>query len=880
MTESTDGAFCLRAAAEDGIAPVLKGVQAQARLDGLLFGLTLRQTYRNTSRRTLEVVYTFPLPASAVLLGFAAEFDSHRVECQVLPREQAEEVYETALESGDAPALLEAGPDGLHTANLGNLKPGEQVVLEIRFVQLVAFEQGRLRLAIPTTIAPRFGSPESSGLHAHQVPEAALDADYPLEFSLLVAGALASAAVECPTHEVRASVAAEGLRLELAPGARLDRDVVLLVTPPAEAPGQTTGVLAWSQGVGIAAFELPVLEQEAAPLALKLLVDCSGSMGGDSIDSARRALHGVAAGLREADEVSLTRFGSGVAPMLAPSRCTPATLRALEHAISGTDADLGGTEMEQALLATFALPSYLEEENDKAPSRADVLLVTDGEVWDTRRMIQRARRSGHRVFVIGVGTSPAEAVLRHLAEATGGACEFATPGEQLEAAAARMLQRMRQRVWTGLRVQWEGCGSPAWELPLPAGAFGGDTLLALAGFEDFGRQPGDVDLLGDPIAPARPARVRLLARGEGGAEQELACVEAVTEIAGDDLPRIAAARRIAAWEAADELEAQQSRHGAAQPASLTDPADASDGSSARARELAVAHRLVTRHTHAVLVHERAEADKPKDESVLHRVKSMLAAGWGATGSVLASERAAGYSAGGRMRFGKSTSSHASSRASSSHQFMAAATLAHSSPSMVMSITTPSLWRSARVKPAASLGDIDIPAFLRRQGPDVEAAEATPNPFGPANPNLEQLVVSIAGHLEGGGLIEELPGLVRGLNPEEDTRQAVQAANALIGDEATCWMLLALWTVQRPAGAALRDFERSLLASVSLTSLTPRHIGRVWTIFDRELGQAAASAFAASAPESGTPAGASTDSSSAALSRRQQRLSAALSGTGG
>ena len=44
MTESTDGAFCLRAAAENGIAPVLKGVQAQARLDGLLFGLTLRQT--------------------------------------------------------------------------------------------------------------------------------------------------------------------------------------------------------------------------------------------------------------------------------------------------------------------------------------------------------------------------------------------------------------------------------------------------------------------------------------------------------------------------------------------------------------------------------------------------------------------------------------------------------------------------------------------------------------------------------------------------------------------------------------------------------------------------------------------------------------------
>jgi Ca-activated chloride channel family protein len=167
MTESTEGAFCLRAAADDGVHPVLAGVQAQGRLDGLLFSLTLRQTYRNTSRRTLEVVYTFPLPLSAVLLGFAAEFSGRRVDCEVMPCAQAEEVYENALADGDAPALLEAGPDGLYTANIGNLKRGEEVVLEIRFAQLVAFEQGRLRLAVPMTIAPRYGNPESSGLQPH-----------------------------------------------------------------------------------------------------------------------------------------------------------------------------------------------------------------------------------------------------------------------------------------------------------------------------------------------------------------------------------------------------------------------------------------------------------------------------------------------------------------------------------------------------------------------------------------------------------------------------------------------------------------------------------------------------------------------------------------
>lgn len=291
MTESTEGAFCLRAAADDGVHPVLAGVKAQGRLHGLLFSLTLRQTYRNTSSRTLEVVYTFPLPLSAVLLGFSAEFSGRRVDCEVMPCALAEEVYETALAEGDAPALLEAGPDGLYTANIGNLKRGEEVVLEIRFAQLVAFEQGRLRLAVPMTIAPRYGNPERSGLHPHQVPEASLQADYPLELSVQVAGSLAAGGVECPTHPTRCTPVSGGLEVALAEGARMDRDVVLLVTPQGARPQ----VLTRSQGVALAAFELPVVPKAegSAGLALKLLADCSGSMGGDSIASARRALMGV-----------------------------------------------------------------------------------------------------------------------------------------------------------------------------------------------------------------------------------------------------------------------------------------------------------------------------------------------------------------------------------------------------------------------------------------------------------------------------------------------------------------------------------------------------------------------------------------------------------
>ncbi|HMR71971.1 MAG TPA: VIT domain-containing protein, partial [Rubrivivax sp.] len=222
----TDPAFALHARGRRQTPPVLQGVAASGRLDGVLFTLTLRQTWCNRSGRNLEAIYSFPLPAQAVLLGFAAQFGARRVEGQVLARSQAERVYEDALAGGDAPALLEAGRDGLHTASLGNLLPGEQVVLELRFAQLLAFEQGRLRLVVPATIAPRHGSALAAGVPVHQQPEVSLAAEYPLALELTVAGSLASGRIECPTHPHTLQRSDAGTRLVLAEGARLDRDVV------------------------------------------------------------------------------------------------------------------------------------------------------------------------------------------------------------------------------------------------------------------------------------------------------------------------------------------------------------------------------------------------------------------------------------------------------------------------------------------------------------------------------------------------------------------------------------------------------------------------------------------------------------------------------
>lgn len=866
MASNHEGAFALRATEddEDDVHPVLTGVQAHGRVEGALFTFTLHQTYRNTSARTLEVVYTFPLPARAVLLDMAAQFGARRLVCRVLPRAQAEDLYEDALAEGDAPVLLERAGDGLHTANLGNLRRGETVTLELRIAQPLTFEQGRLRLALPMTIAPRYGSPARAGLQPQQEPRHSLRADYPLALKVEVAGTLAEGHVECPSHPAQFTRTETGLCMTLAPLARMDRDVVLWLWATPQGPGpnrkehreppEPPGLLTLADDpvtggrTALAAFALPRTRADRA-VALKLLVDGSGSMAGDAIASAREALDGLAQALQTGDRISLTRFGSHAEVVLYPTDCTDEAVDTLRHEIHRIRATLGGTEMAKALALTFSLRRGPAARLGvgRGTGGSDVLLVTDGEVWDVDATVEAARRSAHRVFVIGVGASPAEAVLRRLAAATGGACEFATPGEALQATALRMLERMRQAPPPALRLDWglPAGAVPSWTLPPPAGAFGGDTVLAIAGF-----------------APsARPTAARLMtADGTVLAQATLAGPAAT----GDELPRIAAARRLEGWldgldtgetdehliaavarregrqtEAADEAldEASVRRRVAAMPSEAPGPETLGEETRrARALDLALAYRLVSPLTHAVLVHRRDEADKPEDEATLHQVASMVAAGWGGTGSVRA------MASGGVAHAVRSVHPMRLAR----HALRA-------------QDTTPSLYRSCRsaVDAAAATSHATSAATAPATSHALRLA-ASPEmaPLPSDRPHtLAEISLAVADHLDTGGSVASLVPLTRTFRHQARLADAMAAVIALLArsapflrtdpgdptdpdiEEGLAWLCLAHWVAERhaatgavPAAAPLRDRLEATGAPAALSdpihTLLDAHLGRV------------------------------------------------------
>jgi len=457
------------ALAENSIS--LKELSWSVTARDLLVTCLARQVYRNAGKTNREVVYTFPLSWKSVVTEFAVTSGGERLVAKAIEKREAEERYEKALEKGDSPMMLEVDEsEGLCTASLGNLMPGEELVLEISLAWMADWDNGAVRIAIPTVVADRY-DPDGSqgGLLPHQRVESNFLAEYPCSAHFDLSGILAFGTVSCPGRTIKVSHK-PGRTIVDVPCGYADRDLALIVSELRQTPPS----LYARDGADwvICPSFTPQIDPQPAPaaLGLKVLVDCSGSMEGASISQAKKAIAALRALLTPEDTVTLTCFGSEVQHRIkTPRSCTAGFWRrSWQSAIEDIDADLGGTELMQALSAVIRLKTT-------EGLNRDILLITDGEVWNAEELVQELGKAGHRIFALGVGLSPAEHNLRHLAQATGGDCAFVLPNEVMSEAVAAFIAKMRRQPVADIRLAALPDSRPDYVIETGDNAFAGQS---------------------------------------------------------------------------------------------------------------------------------------------------------------------------------------------------------------------------------------------------------------------------------------------------------------------------------------------------------------------------------------------------------------------
>jgi len=570
------------------MSKLLESVRIEAKLNNLFCEMAVNQTFHNSGKTNIEAVYTFPLPHDAVLLDLIVKIGERELRGAVLPKATASQKYEQTISDGHGAIMLEQADDGIYTVNVGNLLPGESAKLTYRYGYLLDWQHGTVKFRIPTTIAPRYGDPLAAGFQPHQIPATDILAENRYALKIVVTGLLAEAEAECPSHKI--AVRHEASRMEIgfqSEDAFMDRDFVLnFKLKDAQVTAGTVAPDSISNGsIALASF-CPQLPGGDIPSAcIKILVDCSGSMAGDSITHATNGLQRVLENLRESDTFNIIRFGDSTKAYFPA--CVAAKGRNLQNALAEVEnlaADLGGTEMGSAL-------DYVYGIDQEGGSPVMILLITDGQVSEHKDITRRAMRSGHRIFTVGVGSAVNEEFVRSIAEKTGGACELVSPNEGMADAIYRQFRRMLQQQITSAQIEWST--EPQWKSPSELGlVFSGDTKHIFASF-----------------ALPQEGNARLLLEMADGEKltQEIRLVR--NESVGESLQRMAASSRIKGVEVEHpEL----------------------------AEKLALDYQLVTKQTNFLILEMRDEDRKAEDLPELAKVNQMLAAGWGGAGSVNAS----------------------------------------------------------------------------------------------------------------------------------------------------------------------------------------------------------------------------------------------------
>jgi Ca-activated chloride channel family protein len=573
----------------------LEGVRVEARLVTTHVEVTVTQRYRNREPVPVEAVYVFPLDEAAAVCGFAALASGKLIRGHVEERERAFEKYDDALLKGDGGFLLDQERPNVFTASVGNLRPGEEVEIQIRYVAPCARDGNAIRLTIPTTVSPRFvahGPPEVGEPDGERVnPEHWASVPYGLELRVEVVGK-ELAQLASPSHPVQTELRDRGALISLAQEqVALDRDFVLLVTHR-DAQRAETQVAREPDGQRVAMLTfLPDLSaDDERGRELLFLLDCSGSMGGDPITQARRALALCVRALRTADSFNIVRFGSSFESLWPAAR--PFDDRTLEEAtryVERIAADLGGTAILEPLQA------LLEAEPDPTRQRR-VLVLTDGQVANEAQILALARAHSEeaRIFAFGIGAGASQYLVRGLARASRGAAEMIFPGERIEPKVMRMFERVRMPVLEA-HVDWAGLSVEQAPSRVPP-VFAGESLTVFA-----------------RIASGHASEVSLVV----GDRRFVVPLDLERAELGGPIPVLWAR------EAIRELDDQTSTRGSAQHRP-----EADQRRERRLVELGKRYGLLSSRTSYVAVEERAPGERTQSDAELRRIPVALTTGWG------------------------------------------------------------------------------------------------------------------------------------------------------------------------------------------------------------------------------------------------------------
>ncbi|WP_340679557.1 marine proteobacterial sortase target protein [Paraglaciecola sp.] len=459
--------FLAEESTSDGVYTLSPSLKTDVKINvtGVVARTQLSQTFRNDSKEWLNALYVFPLPENAAIDHLQMQIGERIIEGQIKEKNQAKKIYEQAKQAGKKASLIVQQRPNLFTNSIANIGPGETIVVTIEYQQTLAYEQAAYHLRFPMTLTPRYNPPASEANEElandvqaiYSAPDN-LEEDINIEVIIHTGHAgFAINKIHSESHAIDTTQEAEGdYIIRLAKQTIANQDFVLSWKPEL---GNTPKIAHFQQNVNGQQFGLlmiyppdpatPTKQEIELDREVIFVLDTSGSMSGESLNQAKRALLLALSELKAKDRFNVIEFNSYAQNLWQDSK--PATLAAITEArnfIVNLSAN-GGTEMASAL--NLALE---QQDKQAAAGIRQVVFITDGSVGNEESLMSLISEKLHnsRLFTVGIGSAPNSYFMTEAALMGKGTYTYIGAIEQVQSKMQALLTKLANPALTDIQL--------------------------------------------------------------------------------------------------------------------------------------------------------------------------------------------------------------------------------------------------------------------------------------------------------------------------------------------------------------------------------------------------------------------------------------------
>ncbi|MHB9132934.1 MAG: VIT domain-containing protein [Armatimonadota bacterium] len=500
----------------------LKHTDVQATISGFIARVRVTQTFVNIAKDKIEAVYVFPLPHTAAISEMTMVIGDRRIVGVVKRRADAREIYEEALRQGQTASLLEQERPNIFTQSVGNIKPGQEVKIEIAYFDVLKYDDGGYEFHFPMVIGPRYNADAPfAGTPAPKAPQAAAPSgampaegvnpavlkpgvrnghDISLDVELDAGVLIQDLKVVNHKADVR-MVGKRGADVTLDKGDAIpNKDFVMRYSVLGDKPQMA--LLAHSKESGQGYFMLMIQPgtdealTKAPPREMVFIVDRSGSMNGANTEKARATMREFLKRSKPGDTLQVVLFSDEATKLF--EKPLPATAENIEKALAFNAKPFGGGGTQTLKGIKLAL----DEKLDPVRMRT-AILITDGDIGNEAEVVKEiGSHAGERMSlsVIGIGAAPNRFLVDAVAKQGNGIATGIELNTDPKETVEKIVRRLHQAQLADITIDWKGLSvSELYPRKIPALWAGAPVIL-------FGRyvEGGEATIALNGIAEGNP----------------------------------------------------------------------------------------------------------------------------------------------------------------------------------------------------------------------------------------------------------------------------------------------------------------------------------------------------------------------------------------